>query len=87
MTTHAEIAVACGESMGRGLKIALVLPRPAGRGRRMRLAGRCSPLGEIACQNAEGHAVCYFDPVDVLAWIMARGYARVTVRAVGGAAR
>jgi hypothetical protein len=69
--TPGELATACGERMAAGLQIPLVVPRRCTGGRRMRLAGRGSPLGEVACENADGNTVCYFDPVDVLAWLVA----------------
>ena len=40
------------------------------------LAGNGTPLGEIACVQ-RGETVAWFDPVDVLAWLVAIGAARV----------
>jgi hypothetical protein len=43
----------------------------------MRLFGRSGPLGEIACVNSAGRAVCHFDVVEVLAYLAAAGLVRV----------
>ena len=72
-----KIVRACGAAFGTGRKIAIVLPRPCTGSLRMRLDGSRSPLGDVACENADGHAVCYFDPADVLAWLCARGHVQI----------
>jgi hypothetical protein len=80
--TPLEMALACKRVIESpfGLRsVAFVLPRTPGRGRRMRLAGPESPLGEVACVNADGHTVCHFDAIDVLAWLSAKDLVDVQV--------
>lgn len=78
----AEMALECKRVLEseHGLsRIALVLPRRPGRSERMRMSGPGSPLGEIACVNTAGHTVCYFDAIDVLAWLSARGLVNIEI--------
>lgn len=61
----------CGKSQSGSM--CLVLARLPGRGRRMRLAGRRSPLGDICSVTNDGKStVCIFDALDVAAWCVAR---------------
>jgi hypothetical protein len=56
--TIPEIQAAIAERRANGCEqIMLVLDRPAGRGRHMRVAP--GVLGEIACENADGRAVVW----------------------------
>jgi hypothetical protein len=71
--TVIELTRECERVLAAGLyRVALVLPRSPGRGRRMRIGGPGSPLGEIACCSSAG-TVCYFGAIDVLAWLTLRG--------------
>lgn len=83
MTPH-DLALECKRVLEseHGLsRVSIVLPRQPGRfSRRMRLAGPGSPLGEVACVNTDGHTVCYFDALDVLAWLSVRELVNVEVR-------
>ena len=72
-----EIASACGRRIEAGQEyIALTLAAKPGRGRRMRLAGPRSPLGEILNWTERG-TICLFKALDVLAWCCAQGCVRV----------
>lgn len=55
----------CVRRHGLNLRVPVVLPW-AGSGRRVRLLGTSGPYGEVACVNADGHTVAYFDPKQVL---------------------
>ncbi len=68
--TRIQLVEACGKAIAAKVDIALVIERPATGRRRVHLAGRCSPLGEVACENCDGHTVAHFDPLDVLAWLV-----------------
>lgn len=64
-----ELEQACRISIGRGLVfVALVVPRPPGKGFRMRLAGNGSPLGRIG-NPTDGGTVCLFRAAEVLDWL------------------
>jgi hypothetical protein len=75
--TPGEMAQACAEAVEKGLKVQLVLPRKATGRRYMRLFGRRGPLGEVACENGDGHTVVWVDPLDLLAWLAAQGLVNV----------
>lgn len=69
-----DLAQRCADAIAAGRDVQLVVPREA-RGERITLAGRGSPLGEIACV-AHGQTVAWFNPIKVLAWLVAIGAAR-----------
>lgn len=82
--TPTELAMECKrviESPNGLTKVLLVIPGPPPRGARIRLdrsksRKRC-PMGEVV-NYAEGRGTCaYFDAIDVLAWLAARGLAKV----------
>ena len=70
--TPAELAKACEERAKQGLLIAIVLDRPCTGARRMRLSGRRSPIGDVFCENCDGATVAYFEPSQVLKWLVER---------------
>jgi hypothetical protein len=76
----AEMAQACAEAIGKGLKLQLVLPRKATGRLRMRLFGRTGPLAEVACENADGRTVVWVDPLDLLAYLAANGLVKVETK-------
>jgi hypothetical protein len=64
-----ELEQACRDVIGRGLVfVALVVPRPPGKGLRMHLAGKGSPLGGIG-NWTDNRTVCLFRAAEVLAWL------------------
>lgn len=78
--TPMELALECKrviESPNGLTKVLLVIPGPPPRGERIRLdrtksRKRC-PMGEVV-NYAEGRGTCaYFDAMDVLAWLAAKG--------------
>lgn len=80
--TFDEIAELCSERINNKLtKVLLVVPGKPPRGRRVRLdrtSRRKCPMGEVAnWQDNPPRTVAYFDAVDVLAWMVANGHARV----------
>ena len=77
--TPNELGELCADAIKAGRDVQLVVPREA-RGERITLAGRGSPMGEIACVN-NGSTVAWFDPTKVLAWLVAIGAARVVEEA------
>lgn len=85
--TADELARAAADRLARGLeRVQLVVPRPCGCRRRMRVAGGTKGVktlwGEACCENADGHTVVWVDAVDLLAWLAA--YAGVRVATRGG---
>ena len=71
--TVEELREKCEDAKAAGFKVLLVVPGPAPRGERKRLAGRHGPLGEFVSQNCAGDCVCYFDPEAILQWLAAEG--------------
>lgn len=68
------IATECNRRLSIGLEmIALTRPGPPPRCRRVRLAGRNSPLGEVANWTEDRGLVAYYPALDVLAWCIAHG--------------
>lgn len=56
--TPMELATAAADALGKNLEnVQLVLPRPANGRARMVVFGKPRLYGEVACENAEGHAV------------------------------
>lgn len=77
--TPAELAAKCVEVLNNpnGLKeVLLVIPGPPPRGKMVRLdrtsRAKC-PLGEPVNYSEERGTVAYFDAMEVLAWLAARG--------------
>lgn len=84
--TAGELAQATSDALARGLdRVQLVVAKPCTGRRRMRVFGGSKGvkplLGEVCCENADGHAVVWVDAVDLLAWLAA--YAGVRVELVG----
>lgn len=74
VVTPFDMALECKRVLEseQGLRfVAFVVPRKPRGASRLHLAGKGSPLGEISCVNSDGHTVCRFDPIDVLAWLAA----------------
>ena len=80
--TNAGLATECGRVIGLGLEhVALVVKHAPSRKyantiRLVRGRAKC-PVGEIACVNHAGKTVAMFKAVDVLAWMVAQGMARI----------
>lgn len=76
-----ELARLCAEAAAAKKKVQLVLPRRATGRRGMRLFGKVGPICEVACENPAGQTVVWADPVEVLAFMAAKGI--ITVRVKG----
>lgn len=86
MTPH-ELALECKRVIEseHGLRfVCLTIPGPPPRGERVRLdrtSRRKCPMGEVAnWQDDPPRTVAYFDAVEVLAWLAARGLVQVDAR-------
>lgn len=82
-----ELAWLAEGVLGRGLtKLQLVVPRPCTGRRRMRVLGGTKGvkalMGEVACENADGHTVVWVDAVDLLAWLAAYAGVKVETKAL-----
>lgn len=82
--TVEEMAKACTDALGRGLdKVLFVVPGPrngpTGRAIRLdRTSRKKCPMGEVAnWQDDPPRTVAYFDAIEVLAWLAARGLIKV----------
>lgn len=72
------MAQACADALAKDLKnVQLVLPRKCTGQRHMRVFGRVGPLGEVCCENSDGHTVVWVDAVDLLAFLAANGLVKV----------
>ena len=81
--TPFEMAMECKrviESEHNLKYVCLVVPGPPyGRRKRLIAQDRKSPLGEIANAD-ESRSVCYFDAIEVLAYLAGRGLIKVDAR-------
>jgi len=77
--TKGELLDACNAATEAGLdRVCLVVPtRRAPRGPRVRLdqtSRSACPMGEVACYHPDPpRVVAWFDALDVVAWMIARG--------------
>ena len=81
--TPMELALECKRCIEANIeRVCIVVPGPPPRYRRIRLArSEVSPLGEVAnWQDDPPRTVAYFNAIDVLAWLTARGAIHLTVR-------
>jgi len=78
--TTTELAKACADAQKRGQSLQLELPwAPEADGKVYLSTDRPCPAGEVACVNAWGHTVAWFEALDVLAWLHANSVIKMVI--------
>ena len=68
----AEMMIDAAAAIDAGTRMTMVLPKPFKRPPKF-------PRGELMCENSDGRNVYSFDPVRVLAWLVANGLVKTNI--------